>query len=240
VFSILPKENWTYTVRNAKIFLTAGIYPTLSSCLLSELDPETAAECALDYIMAQNGAEPDNFQDWLVWNFGKSIADYYMIPYNSKIWAYPLEKMETGWMRGKMPMPEKKELLVSLLMKDPTERKMPHSTFYYPTEGGIQTMVDAIAAPLDLRCGNPVKSIEQRDARWYVNGEGTYEAVISTLPLPVLNNVMKLPGAVEKAIGGLKYNSLNTVLFGCPPTDISWLYILAKNTGRTVLVIKAP
>ena len=53
-----------------------------------------------------------------------------MIPYNEKIWAYPLEDMGTGWMRGKMPLPTKKEIIRSVILKDPKERKMPHSSFY--------------------------------------------------------------------------------------------------------------
>ena len=36
---------------------------------------------------------------------------------------------------------------------------------------------------------------------------------------------MKLPNTVMKCIQGLKYNSLTTVLFDCPKTDITWLYI---------------
>jgi hypothetical protein len=39
---------------------------------------------------------------------------------------------------------------------------------------------------------------------------------------------MNLPEQVVRAINGLKYNSLTTVLFDCPPTDITWLYIPGK------------
>jgi protoporphyrinogen oxidase len=224
VFSILPKEHWKHTLRNAKIFFDGRYVSYPFEFSLCELSVEDAVNCVYDFIIAQQGSEPDNFADWLVWNFGAGIANAYMLPYNRKIWAYPLEQMDVSWLRGKMPLPEKKEILRALVCKDPIERKMPHSTFYYPIEGGIQTMINAIAESLDIRLNQAVQSIERDRSVWRVNGD-RYNIVISTIPLKILPGVMKLPGCIHEIIGDLKYNSLTTVLVDCPPTDISWLYI---------------
>ena len=228
VFSLLPKENWQFRVRNAKILFGNKYisYPfELSMC---ELDPDDAVDCVYDFLMAQQGPEPENYQDWLVWNFGRGIAERYMLPYNRKIWAYPLEDMETHWMAGKMPLPTKKEMLRSVLLKDPSERKMPHSTFYYPTYGGIQTMVDRIADGLDLRLNEPITLIKKTGNGWVINNEDVFDAVISTIPLPELPSMMDLPDTVQRAIAELKYNSVTTVLCKCPETNISWLYMPDK------------
>ena len=229
VFSLLPKENWKYTVRNAKIYFNSKYVSYPFELSLCELDIDDAVECVHDFILSKQGKEPDNYYDWLTWNFGKAIADYYMIPYNEKIWAYPLDKMETQWMQGKMPLPTKKEIIRSMLLKDPSERKMPHSTFYYPLNGGIQSMVDAIANGLNIKLNEPVKRIENKEGKWYVNGERGYDKIISTIPLPIMPKVMELPSQIVAAIGGLKYNSLTTVLFNCPQTDVTWLYIPSHN-----------
>lgn len=225
VFSILPKENWQYMVRNAKIFFNGKYVSYPFELSLCELDTEDAVNCVYDFILSKEGPEPDNFKDWLTWNFGKSIADYYMIPYNEKIWAYPLEDMETQWMQGKMPLPTKKEMIHSMLLKDPSERKMPHSTFYYPLNGGIQTMVNAIADGLDLKCSYDIRSIKKAGEKWMINEDGSFDMVVSTIPLPELPEIMSLPDVINKHIAGLKYNSLTTVLFDCPKTDITWLYV---------------
>ena len=225
VFSMMPKDKWKFTPRNAKIYMGGRYVSYPFELSLGELDVDTATDCALGFMDAGKGDEPDNFRDWLTWNFGPGIANAYMIPYNEKIWAYPLEDMETGWMRGKMPLPSKKDVLRSLYLKDPTERNMPHSTFYYPLVGGIQTMIDTIAEGLKIQTGCPVERIEKRDGKWYINGEGGYDTVISTIPLPVLPKVTELPAQVTELIGKLKYNSLTTVLFDCPETDITWLYV---------------
>lgn len=226
IFSILPKENWQYTVRNAKIYFDGKYVSYPFELSLCELDTADAVDCVYDFILSKEGKEPDNYKDWLTWNFGKSIADRYMIPYNEKIWAYPLEKMETKWMQGKMPLPTKKEMIASMLLKDPSERKMPHSSFYYPLRGGIQTMVNAIAQGLDLKCGHEVKLLEKdAENKWHVNGSGPYDRVISTIPLPELPGLMELPDKIRGCIAGLKFNSLTTVLFDCRATEITWLYI---------------
>jgi len=224
VFSMLPKENWKHNIRNAKIFYNGSFISYPFELSLCELPIDDAIDCALDFILAQQGDEPDNFSEWLIWNFGKSISNAYMLPYNKKIWAYPLEKMGVTWIRGKMPLPDKKDIMRSLALKDPSERKMPHSTYYYPIEGGIQVMIDAIAKPLFIRTSTLVESIEYECGKYLVNGD-LYDNVVSTIPLPVLPNIMKLPESICKAISGLKYNSLTTVLVDFPNTDISWLYI---------------
>lgn len=225
IFSLLPNDEWQYSTRNAKIYFNGKYISYPFELSLCELDIDDAADCLYDFILSKQGDEPDNFRDWIIWNFGKAIADYYMIPYNEKIWAYPLEKMETKWMQGKMPLPTKKEIIRSLLLKDPSERKMPHSTFYYPLKGGIQTMVNAISKGLNIKLNNPVKSIKKLANRWVINGGNAYDNIISTIPLPLLPYIMELPAPVNKAINNLKHNSLTTILFDCHKTDISWLYI---------------
>lgn len=84
VFSILPKENWQYTERNAKIYFNGKFVSYPFELSLCELDEEDAVECVHDFMLSQQGQEPSNFRDWLSWNFGEGIANYYMIPYNEK------------------------------------------------------------------------------------------------------------------------------------------------------------
>lgn len=228
VFSLLPKSKWRFNIRNAKIFFDGKTVSYPFELALPEIQPDKAASYLLDLISSRQGKEPSNFRDWLIWNFGKGIAESYMLPYNSKIWAYPLEDMETGWISGKMPVPDNLEILKAFVQKNPSERKMVHSTFYYPLKGGIQTMVNAIADGLIVLRGQGVYSCKKVKNKWLINGKDVYDLVISTIPLPELNMVMSMPKPVSGAIKDLKYNSLTTVLFSCPKTDISWLYIPDK------------
>lgn len=229
VFSLMPKEQWQYCKNNAKILFGDKRLSYPLEQTIYNLDTDVAVECIYDLIMAQQGPKPDNYRDWIIWNFGKGIADLYMLPYNSKIWAYPLEDMETQWMEGKMPLPSKKDVLRTLIRKeDASVRKMPMKTFYYPTFGGIQSMANAIAKGLEIRLNQPVTSLKKEDGRWIVNHDDDFDVVISTLPLPEMPKIMELPSSVQAAMKDLKFNSLTTVLCKCPPTDITWLYIPEK------------
>lgn len=225
VFSILSPDQWQYTERNAKIWFEGKFISYPFELSIAELDIEETVSCVRDFILARQGTEPDNFRDWIYWNFGKGISDYYMIPYNEKVWAYPLEKMETYWMAGKMPLPSKEEFIRAAIDRSYKEKNTAHASFYYPLHG-VQTMVDAIDEGVPTRLETPVESIEFVNNKWIVNGERSFDAVISTIPLPVIGKTFSgLPVEIIDAINGLKFNSLNTVLFDCPCTDMTWLYI---------------
>ena len=226
VFSILPIENWHHVYRNAKIFYNGKFVSYPFEYALNELNTDDAVDCVYDFMMAQQGPEPDTYGEWLVWNFGNGIADRYLTPYNQKIWKYSLDKMGTGWMRGKMPLPSKKEILKSVISADASERNTVHSSFYYPRVGGIKTFIDAMAKDLDIKCSYEIHSIKKDQAgKWSINGEGEYDLIISTIPLPELPPVMELPERVVGHIEDLKFNSLVTGLFVGKQTDMTWLYV---------------
>ena len=191
VFNLLSQDKWKFTERNAKIFLNGRYISYPFELSLCELETEDAVNCIHDFILSQYGERPTNYRDWLVWNFGQSICDYYMIPYNEKIWSYPLENMETQWMEGKMPLPDKKDMIRSMLLKDSTERKMPHSTFFYPLEGGIQSLINAMAKGINIYTNTIVTTLARRSDKWIVNEKEEYDYIISTLPLPELKNILK-------------------------------------------------
>lgn len=225
VFSKLEKAQWQYSIRNAKILFDNILLNYPFEFSLAELPVEEAIDCLVDFVRPK-GKEPDNLYDWLIWNFGESIAKKYMIPYNCKIWSYPLEQISTGWIRGKMPLPSIREIVTATLSKKPKERKMPHSTFYYPLEDGIQAMIDAIAQDLmDIRLNAPTESIEMIGDRWIVNGKHEFDLVVSTISLKELAKILEVPDKVREAIEALRFNSLTTTMCESEPNDLSWLYI---------------
>ena len=86
---------------------------------------------------------------------------------------------------GKNAAADKKEMIRSMLLKDPSERKMPHSSFYYPLRGGIQTMVDAIADGMDIRYNTNITKICKRGRKWVINEDEEVDQIVSTIPLPL-------------------------------------------------------
>jgi len=229
VFALRPKSTWEFSERLAKIAYGDRLISYPFELALWQLPIEDRVDCIADLAKSQSGQEPDTFDEWLTWTFGKSIAEKYLLPYNRKIWRYDLSKVSSHWVRGKMPIPTIREVLYSVLSRSSGESKMPHSFYRYPKSGGIQSLIDAIAAPyLDyIRTGVPVKRIEKNEHDWLINGDHSATHIISTIPVDrLIKSLENVPDDVRKAAAGLKYNSLTTVLCSrSKPAGLSWLYL---------------
>jgi protoporphyrinogen oxidase len=231
-FSALNKDEWHYSVRDARIRYGGNVISYPFELSLAELPVEETIACIIDFF-GKKGRKPADFHNWLMWKFGKSIAEKYLIPYNAKIWKCDLRKMAIDWVDGKMPLPTKEEILYTCLTRNSTESKMPHSAFYYPLHGGIARFIESIlrkTEPATVHLDCPVEEIVYDGKMWVVNGKSGYDKVIWTIPLPKVGELMKAPSDVLKAARRLKWNSLTTFLFKSPDrSSVSWMYFPDKN-----------
>ena len=77
---------------------------------LGDLAPHDRFECLYHYL--NNDYPPStNFKGWIYHNFGKGIAEKYMIPYNEKIWNIPADQMSTDWVEGRVPRPPAEDVI---------------------------------------------------------------------------------------------------------------------------------
>ena len=226
VFGKIGTEHWHYSKRKASIDYNDRTITYPFELSLSELPTEEAIECILDFVKAK-GDKPDNFHDWLVWNFGRSIADKYLIPYNAKIWQYSLEKMAIDWVDGKMPLPSNTELLRAALSRDSSERTMSHASFYYPLLGGIESLIQTINSDLPrFYLGHNLQSIvPQADSKFSIDNIQGFDQIFWTIPLPEILQIMEIPAEVSAAAAELRWNSITTFLFKSDQrSDASWKY----------------
>jgi protoporphyrinogen oxidase len=191
-------------------------------------------------IAAEKGElrEPANFGEWIYNTFGKGIAECYMVPYNEKIWNYPVRLMSAHWVEGRVPRPPVEDVIRSAIGIE-TEGYTHQSVFSYPLDGGIESLVQAIAEPVKDRIitGFKVDSVKKTGASWTISdGKRTVTAdrCISTIPLQhLVPSLEGVPEEVRKAVKDLRYNSLVTVTLGIkgevPP--LSWLYIPENAAG---------
>lgn len=233
-------------VRNTKIFYKGAYvkYPFENG--LSGLPREDLFLCLNEFIKTLIASEkgevrpPATFRDWILATFGKGIGTCYLIPYNEKIWNYPVEEMSAHWVEGRVPRPPVEDIVKSAIGIE-TEGYAHQSRFSYPHEGGIESLVTAFAGPVmsSIRTDFTVQSVARTKDGWVVSdGDEQIMAtrLISTLPLQYLARCMEdLPEEVVRAIGELKYNSLITVAVGVkgevPP--YSWAYIPSADHGLT-------
>jgi len=139
-------------------------------------------------------ALPTNFAEWITYTFGRGIAECYMVPYNEKIWNYPVDRMSHHWVEGRIPRPPVEDIVKSAIGIE-TEGYVHQAVFSYPVEGGIEALVRGIAEPVlpAIRTGFAVASIREDNGGFAISdGRETVHAdrLISTIPL---QNLLPLP-----------------------------------------------
>jgi protoporphyrinogen oxidase len=237
-------DNCSERARNTKIFYK-GLYvkyPFENG--LSALPKEDLFFCINEFIRtliaSEKGelGEAANFNEWIYHTFGRGIAECYMVPYNEKIWNYPTNLMSAHWVEGRVPRPPVEDVIRSAIGIE-TEGYTHQSVFSYPVDGGIESLIHAIARPVKDRIvtGFHVTSVKKNRDKWTISdGSRSFSAdrCISTIPLQHLVPALpEVPEEVKAAVNDLKYNSLVSVTLGVrgevPP--ISWLYIPDETTG---------
>jgi protoporphyrinogen oxidase len=232
--------------RNTRIFYKQRFvkYPFENG--LSDLPPEDRFLCINEFIRTLIAVEkgelapPSNFREWIHYTFGKGIAECYMVPYNEKIWKYPTDRMSLHWVDGRIPRPPVEDIIKSAI-GIATEGYTHQSIFSYPLDGGIESLVRAIAQPVEpfIRTGFRVTSLEKTGKQWHIsNGSELIDAdhCICTMPIQHLVACLEnVPGTVRNAVDELTYNSLVCVNIGIRGTvpPISWLYVPDPAVGRT-------
>ncbi len=235
------KENRGERKRDTKIFYKNRYikYPFENG--LSELPKEDCFVCLNEFIrtlVAHEKGElknPENFSEWIYHTFGKGIAEAYLVPYNEKIWNYPLDQISAHWVEGRVPRPPVEDIVKAAVGVE-TEGYAHQAVFSYPVTGGIEALIEAIARPvLDrIRTGFKVTAIRKSGDGWEIsNGSETIRAdrLINTLPLQILQSCLNdLPDNVSTAINDLKYNSIVCVGIGLNGQTLpfSWMYLPEK------------
>jgi UDP-galactopyranose mutase len=175
---------------------------------------------------------PRNFKEFIYKVWGAGIAKHFAIPYNEKLWAVPLEEMETSWLGGRVPLPDLEDMIEGALTPAPKPMG-PNARFGYPLTGGFQALMDGFLPHLrgELRTGTRVTRVSPlRHTATLDDGTTVrYGHLISTLPLPRLIALAgdEVPADVRKSAGALRHVSVRCVNIGVGRPDITdkhWIY----------------
>ena len=105
--------------RNAKILLNNNLvgYPIENH--LWQLKENDVKQIVSDFISLENKpvGEYNNFAQFLKGNFGERLYDIYFGPYNKKIWRTNLDEIPLSWLKGKLPMPNRLDIIMANIFK---------------------------------------------------------------------------------------------------------------------------
>lgn len=190
----LGKEGWLYHSRQSWIWILDRFvaYPIQNN--LHQL-PECERELCIEGLRErgdQSGRRPGNFLDWIHSTFGIGIADIFMKPYNSKVWAHPLQSMGWQWVGERIALPDLATIEGATRSGDNRPGWGPNSAFRFPRHGGTGAIWRALADGLpvsNVRFSDGVVGLDPRLRRVRLRSgqEISYEHLISTMPLDLLS-----------------------------------------------------
>jgi UDP-galactopyranose mutase len=191
-----------------------------------------------------NDGAPQNFEEFIYKVWGAGIAKHFAIPYNRKIWAVPLDQMETSWLGGRVPLPDLEEMIEGALQPKPKPMG-PNSRFGYPLRGGFQALMNGFLPLLEgeLRLNARVAKVSPGE-RLLVMKDGTeveYDQLVSTMPLPALIRAMgdEAPEEVRAAASALRYTSVRCVNIGVGRENLTekhWIYYPEETVFHRIFV----
>ncbi|MGJ7543339.1 FAD-dependent oxidoreductase [Variovorax sp. LT1R16] len=187
---------------------------------------------------------PRNFEEFIYKVWGVGVAKHFAIPYNQKLWAVPLNEMETSWLGGRVPMPDLEEMIEGAL--EPVHKPIgPNARFGYPLRGGFQALMDGFLPLLEgpLALGTRVTSVSPaRKSVTFDDGRTVFfQTLINTMPLPHLVEAIgaEAPAFVREAARQLRHVSVRCVNLGIAReniTDKHWIYYPEDTVFHRVFV----
>ncbi len=187
-------------------------------------------ECSAGLRDADDGKGAEDFEAFINRRFGKGIAEHFMLPYNRKLWGRDLKRLAADWTQERVAAPEgvKEEFDRSGGARKPLQGD---TRVAYPARGGFGEIFKALARRIpDLRYHQRVVRIDARHRVLHtVSGDAfPWRALVSTLPIPVLLNLIDgVPAELKAKAAQLDYLSLKLglVVVGHPvDTEIQRIY----------------
>jgi protoporphyrinogen oxidase len=220
------------TARKAFIF-SHGVYTDYPYQANNYGLPGTVvAENLAGFLRAKMKGAPshNNFNEWVYSTLGGGIAKNFMVPYNSKLWKYPLSKLTIEWMGRFVPSPGIDEVMQGIMPRG-REGMGYNARFYYPETGGIESVIKGLYARVknNVYLNAPVKKIDTiKKIVYFGKGQkAQYEKLISTMPL---NGFLKLiddkkAASMGKTLIATNVYCLNVGFKSEGGIDRHWVYV---------------
>ena len=153
---------------------------------IHQLNKDEFIDCLYDLFTIDDSTEVTSFKKMLFAKFGKSIAEKFLIPYNEKLYATDLYKLDVDAMGRFFPYADKEQIVRNF--KNSTNQSY-NSFLLYPRKGVIK-IVESVASHVDkskILLGEKLLSVDMKNKKAVTDKRTIeYDNLISTMPFPVL------------------------------------------------------
>lgn len=201
---------------------------------LNQLSTEEKIKIIIDFINKPIGDSPNNYKDWLLYQFGNYFTDNFPGIYTQKYWTLPAEKLTTDWLSGRFSLPPLDNLLKGAF-------EIQEENFYYaqemlyPVKGGYKSFLNEMAINSNIKTNKEASliSIKHKKVSFTDGTEDHYDKLISSIPIPeLIKRIKDVPKSVLKASEKLFATSGQLVSIGFNRPDVPpylWFYIYDKD-----------
>lgn len=196
--------------------------------------PPTEREAALrDFLAAQEkyrGREPTNYEEWCRFQYGDFLVENFYRLYTAKYWHVPMAELATDWLGGRL-LPSQVENILAGAQGPVTEKQAVFRMFRYPKRGGFFAMLERLADGVDLRLNRRAVRLDaaKRIVSFADGAEESYDALVSTIPLPQLATMIPdAPADVRAAatkLRALRQYCVNFVVDRENLSPANWFYV---------------
>jgi len=226
-------NDFTEHFRESWIWMMERFVPYPFQNNLGYLPKDKLLECVVGLINAREIKDnPSNFKEWLISAFGEGISKHFMVPYNLKVWAYPLEKMDKGWIAERVSIVDIERVLRNVIYEQDDKGWGPNNRFKFPLKGGTGGLFKRFEPYISgrLRTNKELTRIDlSTKVLTFKDGSRTsYDFLINTSPLNVFSGKLaQKDETLIRAAGDLKYTGGLMVGIGLKkecPSSKCWVY----------------
>lgn len=163
---------------------------------IHRLPQKAMRECldGLKKIAREKPQNVKNFADWIVASYGPGIAKYFLCPYNTKVWAYPPDKMNFQWVGDRVANVDIHRIEANIRDAQDDVAWGPNAVFHFPKHGGTGEIWRRAAKKFtgNISFQKNVKGIDlkKRVVQFSDNTTDEYDELLSTMPLDSLLHVI--------------------------------------------------
>lgn len=203
--------------RDARIFSHGTLIPYPFQKNYDQLPDANVVRACEDGLRTKSGDSADaaNFEEYILRKFGSGIAEYFMLPYNRKLWARDITAISCEWVSERVagPKGENEQFDTAGGKRKPLQAD---TRVGYPPRGGFEEIYRSFVSHIPaLKLNADVKHIDPR-ARIATTIDGSqyqWDFLISTMPLPLLvRTVEGTPPDIIAQADQLDYMSLRVEL----------------------------
>jgi len=203
---------------------------------IHQLEKQEFIDCLYDLFNKEEKDDYDNFLDMLYGKFGKSIVEKFLKPYNEKLYACDLHKLDKDAMGRFFPYADRKQIIDN--MKRNKDEVSYNNKFLYP-RNGAGSFINILYNKLDknkIKLNTHIVSIDlnNRIAKTQDGQEYKFEYLINTAPLNVFMDLID-DEKIKKLESELSYNKVLVFNLGFNKKSKyvkeHWMYIPDKDVN---------